>query len=99
MKTCPHLAVLEQELASRGIELGPGGISPYGPELGTWFPCDCVFDEPSLRTRLRIPECVDYQEYDGRMAGSDATFFCRSCKRAIMGMHPRYANRQTPRLK
>lgn len=98
MKTCPHLSALEEELARHRIPLGEGGKSPYGEEWGVWFPCDCVFDEPSLRQRLTIPECVEYTEYDGRAAGSDATFYCKLCKRAIMGSHPRYAGVGTSRL-
>jgi hypothetical protein len=98
MKTCIHLEPLEVELESRGVPLGPGGDSPYGPDWGIWFPVDCTFDAPSLRERLKIPECVDYTEYDGRVAGSDATWYCKECKRAIMGGHPRYAYPTTPRI-
>lgn len=98
MKTCIHLEPLERELESRGIPLGEGGRSPYGADLGVWYPVDCVFDGPALRARLGIPESVTYEEYDGRHAGSDATWFCAQCKRAIMGAHPRYASSSTPRL-
>ena len=98
VKTCTHLEPLEIELEARGVPLGPGGDSPYGPEWGVWFPVNCMFDEPSLRERLHIPECVAYTEYDGRVAGSDATWYCNECKRAIMGGHPRYAQVGTPRI-
>lgn len=39
-----------------------------------------------------------YEEYDGRVAGSDATFYCPKCRRAIMGRHRRYAGPTTPHL-
>jgi len=97
-KTCLHLEPLELELEKRGISLGAGGDSPYGPDWGVWFPVDCMFDEPSLRARLKIGATVQYEEYDGRVAGSDATWYCKECKRAIMGMHPRYAPANTPRV-
>lgn len=97
MKTCEHLAPLEQELAARGIPLGEGGRSPYSDE-GVWFPVDCTFDGPALRVRLQLPDFITYEEYDGRVAGSDATWYCWQCKCAIMGMHPRYAQSSTPRL-
>ena len=98
MKTCPHLEPLEKELAAKNIPLGEPAVSPYGAHWGKWCECDCVFDAASLRPRLGLPDCVDYTEYDGRVAGSDATFFCKECKRAIMGRHPAYAGPITARL-
>jgi len=98
MKTCRHLQPLETELARNNIPLGDPAASPYGTQWGLWSPCDCVFDEPALRSRLALPACVTYEEYDGRVAGSDATFYCKECKRAIMGCHPRYAGPTTRRL-
>jgi hypothetical protein len=98
MKTCPHLERLELELAARNIPLGEPQTSPYGPQWGLWCECDCVFDEPALRQRLALSAQITYEEYDGRVAGSDATFYCPECKRAIMGRHPRYANARTLRL-
>jgi hypothetical protein len=97
VKTCAHLEPLERELEARGIKLGPGEKSPYA-DLGIWFTVDCTFDEPSLRARLNIPQSITYEEYDGRVAGSDATWLCRACLRAIWGIHPRYAKMSTPRV-
>jgi hypothetical protein len=85
-------------LEAAGIALDDGATSPYGPDWGIWFYCNCVFDAPSLRHRLAIPAFITYEEYDGRVAGSDATFYCPQCKRAIMGRHPHYATDDTPRL-
>jgi hypothetical protein len=98
MGVCPHLEPLERELAARGVVLGEGGVSPYGPDWGVWHGCSCTFDGVGLRGRLGLAECVSYEEYDGRVAGSDATFYCSECKRAIMGLHPRYAPAGTPRV-
>jgi len=98
VKSCPHLEPLEQELARQGVALGEPAVSPYGPSAGLWCACNCVFDEPSLRARLKLPATIRYDEYDGRVAGSDATFFCPECKRAIMGIHPNYARPTTPRV-
>lgn len=99
MKTCVHLEALERELEAQGIPLGAGVQSPYGPQLGIWYPVGCTFDEPSLRARLHIPESVSYDEYDGRAAGSDATWFCREHGRALWGEHPLYAASGTPRVR
>lgn len=98
MKTCRHLEPLERELATRNIPLGDPQPSPYGPQSGLWCECHCVFDEASLRQRLALSPQITYEEYDGRVAGSDATFYCPECKRAIMGCHPNYAKAWTPRL-
>lgn len=98
IRTCPHLAPLERELAAQGVTLGEGGESPYGADGDVWFPVDCTFDEPALRKRLQLADCVSYDEYDGRVAGSDATFYCDQCHRAIWGLHPRYASPKTKRL-
>lgn len=99
MKTCVHLEPLELELESRGILLGEGGRSPYGADLGLWFPVDCLFDEAPLRARLGITDPpVTFEEYDGRAAGSDATWYCKECKRAIMGGIARYAAPGTPHV-
>jgi hypothetical protein len=99
MKTCVHLESLERELEAQGVMLDDGGPSPYGPEWGIWFGVSCTFDAESLRARLKIPECVTYEEYDGRVAGSDATWYCKDCNRAIMGLLPRYAPLFTKRVK
>lgn len=98
MKTCPHLAPLERELAAQGIALGEPRVSPYGKSAGLWCACECAFDAAALRARLALPASVTYEEYDGRVAGSDATFFCTECKRAITGLHPNYAHATTRRL-
>jgi hypothetical protein len=97
-KTCPHLEPLERELEGKGIALGEAIPSPYGAEWGLWAECDCVFEADSLRVRLGLPEFILFEEYDGRVAGSDATFYCPKCKRAIMGRHRNYADPITPHL-
>jgi hypothetical protein len=98
MKTCPHLEPIEEALAARGIAIGDGVESPYGAAAGIWYPCDCVFDETALRARIRLADCVEYSEYFGFSAGSDAEFHCTACQRALWGCHPRMARKTTPRL-
>jgi hypothetical protein len=88
---------LERELEASGVALGEGGRSPYSDD-GVWFPVECTFDGPTLRARLQLPEAITYEEYDGRVAGSDATWYCWQCKRAIMGMLLKYAPPSTPRI-
>jgi hypothetical protein len=97
-KTCPHLEPLERELAAKAVALRDGMTSPYGAQWGIWFPCDCTFDGPALRARLHLPDFITFEEYDGRVTGSDATFYCPKCNRAIMGLIPHYAPPGTPRV-
>ena len=97
MKTCEHLEPLERAIEARGVAIGEGGQSPYS-DSGLWHPVECTFDGPALRARLRLPEAITFEEYDGRVAGSDATWYCWKCSRAIMGLHPRYAKPSTPRI-
>ena len=98
LRTCAHLAPLEAELERRGVRIGEPIPSPYGPEWGLWSEVDCTFDVASLRARLGLPDFIRFEEYDGRVAGSDATFYCPRCHRALMGRHPTYAGPTTPRL-
>lgn len=96
--TCVHLEPLEAELKRHGMQLGEPMPSLYGPEWGLWSLVDCTFDANALRARLGLADFIRFQEYDGRVAGSDATFYCPRCRRAIMGMHPAYAGPTTPRI-
>ena len=99
MKTCIHLEPLERELEARGIALGAGATSPYGPDWGIWFEVNCTFDERSLRARLAITNPpVSFTEYDGHMGGTEASWYCRTCKRAIMGSIARYTGPGCPRV-
>ena len=76
---CEHLEPLEAELERRGVRLGEPMPSPYGPEWGFWSEVNCTFDAASLRKRLGLADFIRFEEYDGRVAGSDATFYCPRC--------------------
>lgn len=80
---------LVEALAAAKITLEPTS-SPYNDDF-TWWKSDCTFDEEALRRRLALDPCVTYNEYDGRVAGSDATFACEQDGVVLMGWHPRYA--------
>lgn len=97
-KTCVHLEPLERALLAKGVAIGDPATSPYGAQWGLWSWCDVCFDGPAVRAQLSLPDFITFEEYDGRVAGSDATFYCPQCKRAIMGVHPNYAKPTTPRL-
>jgi len=96
VKTCPHLQPIADALEQRGIALEPIA-SPYADDWA-WHACDCTFDADALRRRLGLDGGVEYIEYDGRVAGSDATFGCKRCRCVIMGLHPRYAPARARRL-
>lgn len=61
------------------MKICPHLTPAYSEEFGLWSACDCVFDEPALRKRLQLPDFVTDEEYEGRAAGSDATFYCKQC--------------------
>jgi hypothetical protein len=90
---CEHLKALDQELQSRGISAHRYERSWWNPTApsGEWFFFDCYLDPESLRKRLGLPPFVEYSEYDGRVAGQEAGFFCCRCNSAIMGHHLYYA--------
>jgi hypothetical protein len=98
LKTCEHLQPIERAVLAAGVGIGGGMPSPYSGAGGTWYPVACTFDGPSLRRRLNLPDFVQFEEYDGRVAGSDASFYCTRCKCALMGLHPNYAKPDTPRI-
>lgn len=98
LKTCPHLQPIERAALAAGAVVGDGMPSPYGPKWGTWYPVNCTFDGPALRQRLGIESFVTFEEYDGQVAGSDATFHCPLCNMALMGVHPHYAGAGTPKV-
>jgi hypothetical protein len=98
ISTCIHLQPLERLIEARGVALGPAGESPHGGDDGLCSPVSCTFDGEDLRKKLGLAACVTYTEYDGRATGSEATFYCKACKRAITGLHPIWAPPGTPRV-
>jgi len=97
-KTCAHLAPLERELEAAAVEVGPGRPCPHDADWGTWFAVDALFDVSRLERRLSLAPCVGYEEYEGLLCASDATFYCDECMVAIVGLHPRAAPPGTPRI-
>jgi hypothetical protein len=87
---------LEREIEALGLALDVI-TAPYNVG-GIWYGVSCTFEEASLRARLSIPASVTFEEYDGRVAGSDATWGCAECGRYVMGLHPRHAPPFTARL-
>lgn len=94
---CEHLRPLAEALSAAKIALEPTS-SPYNDDY-TWWQCGCTFAAAELRERLALDPCVTYNEYDGRAAGSDATFTCNQDEIVFMGSHPNWAARGTPRLR
>ena len=96
ISTCIHLGPLERLLEARGIALGPAGFSPWGAHYGICSTVSCTFRGEELRQKLGLAACVTYSEYDRGPGGSESAFFCKACKRAIMGLHPSFASPGTP---
>lgn len=97
---CEHLAPLRRALREAGVAIGFGSPCPFGREFGIWFRVDCTFDHLSLRHRLDLDPCVEYEDFEHVLtADADAHFYCTCCHKAIAGHHPRYAGRNTTRLR
>jgi hypothetical protein len=94
---CTHLQPLVDELDRAGIKR-VRIESPYG-NGGTWWQCECTFVEAALRARLKLDPALTYFEYNGMAAGADATWSCKEHNVVLIGPHPSFASRGTPRLR
>jgi hypothetical protein len=86
---CRHLQALERELRASGvaIELETKDWSK-GDAAGFWLYFRARIDPDATRRQFHLPEGIEYDEWDGRVAGSEAGFHCTSCNSGVMGVHP-----------
>ena len=96
-KTCPHLAPLEQGLRAAGIPAVLDGKSWYRSKYDTspgwgWVYFKCLLDRRALEKRFDLGKPVHYQEYDGRVAGCEAGFYCQQHDSAVVAVHRNYAS-------
>jgi hypothetical protein len=87
-RTCRHLAPLERLLADLGLPLGGGRPCPHDADWGIWHTVDAALYVRGLTRRLALDPCVTVEAYVGVMTRGDVTFYCQSCKHAIVGRHP-----------
>ena len=87
-RTCEHLAPLERLLAAGGTPVGPGRPCPHDADWGTWHYTPATLDLRRLGRQVPLDPCVHPEAYEGRLGDSDVTFYCQTCKRAIVGRHP-----------
>jgi hypothetical protein len=89
--SCPHLAVLEQELAQQSVLLlrrARPELEPPWPQYAEWAYYDCTFDVVSLSARLALAEPVKvWNEFDYHFGG-ELGFTCEACRFGVMGVHP-----------
>ena len=97
MKTCEHLEPLVTAIEAAGLTLTRTD-SPYGGDA-IWWSAPCTFVESALRKRLGLAPSLSYVEYNGMSAGSDATWSCKEHDIVIIGPHPSFAAKGTPRLR
>ena len=87
-RTCQHLAPLEHILAADGTPVGPGQPCPHDADWGTWFYTAATLDIRRVDREVLLDPCVSPEAYEGVLADSDVTFYCATCKQAIVGKHP-----------
>ncbi len=87
---CEHLHELEAETLAAGIAETFRGQA-WSENCREWVYFDCHFDNPAIRARLTLADCVKDYEHRGTHDGAEAGFVCEQCHDAIIGYHPAYA--------
>ncbi len=88
---CEHLAALERELITAGIEETYRGQA-WSDNCREWVYFACVLDLASLRARFSFAPCVEDHTHRGTHDGAEAGFVCGACDDAVMGRHPDVAD-------
>lgn len=86
LMVCEHLSALEQEILTAGVRETFRGAA-WTRNCREWVYFDCWLDLPALRARFTFAPCVVDHTHRGTHDGSEAGFFCETCKDAIMGVH------------
>lgn len=82
--TCQHLAPLEQELLTAGIQETCRGQA-WTKACREWVYFDAILDTDALAARLRLPACVQVHENRDEKSGRERGFFCTHCRDGVMG--------------
>ena len=88
--TCVHLQEIEAALRLADLEIEVEG-DWWGTGSGKSVYFKCILDPSQIRERYDVDACVEWTEYDGRMAGHEAGFHCPQCKSFLVGGHPNYS--------
>ena len=86
---CEHLTPLEQELKNAGIKETYRG-QPWTDNCREWAYFDCVLDLDALKGRMNFSPVIEIHINNDQRSGTEAGFYCSSCKDAIMGFHPEF---------
>ena len=95
IQTCEHLKELEKAIRNAGVI-----IVTYGDWWGTgnkqniYF--DCVLDQKAIEKEFELAPFVEWYEYDGRVAGSEAGYECKQCSSLLVGKLALYGGEQWP---
>lgn len=95
LTTCEHLQALEEAIASSGIAIAAkGDWWGSGSSRNIYF--NCVLDSSAIREQFKLPEFVEWYEYDGRVAGQEAGFHCKKCNSLLVGGLAEYGGKVWP---
>jgi hypothetical protein len=89
---CEHLAPLEKELHTAGIQETFRGQA-WSSNCREWVYFACYLDREAIRARMQLADCVKDHEHRGTHDGQEAGFVCTACNDAIMGVHPSEAEK------
>ena len=91
VELCEHLKPLVDDLRGRGLHVLDVG-QPWSDNCRVWmYFADVVLDVDALRSRLRLPECVEVHRHRGTVDGAEQGLVCAIDHDAVMGLHPEVA--------
>jgi len=83
---CEHLASLERELVSAGVQETFRGQA-WSDNCREWVYFACWLDRAAIRARLAFDDCVKDHEHRGTHDGQETGFVCMACHDAVMGAY------------
>jgi hypothetical protein len=95
--TCEHLKPLDDELATRGVEVVYRDRQPWTRNCRNWTRYACFLDLPALRERFRLPDCVVDHVLKDHWQGEECGFVCDEHHDAIIGDYAPRPDRPTIR--
>lgn len=93
--TCEHLQDLEASARKAGLEVAAtGDWWGSGSAKSVYFAC--VLARDVIERSFRLPDFVEWHEYDGRAAGHEAGWRCKRCNSLLVGGCATYGDRVWP---
>jgi hypothetical protein len=82
---CEHLQALDDELTAAGIEVIYRDRQPWCLNCRAWTRYKCYLDLASIRTRLKLADCVVDWDFKDHWQGQERGFVCEEHHDAVIG--------------